>query len=203
MVPLLLVGGGGHCRSAIDVIESCGNFLINGIVDNNLSGSMLGYPVLGGDDSLEKIFSNIKHAFVTVGQVKSPEIRIRIYERLLAVGYSLPTIIANSASFSKHAIVEQGSILMHGTVVVSGTKVGANVIINNHALIDHDCTIGDHCHISTGVKINGNVLVGKNCFIGSGAIVREGVHIGPDSFVAMGSVVTKSLGPNTIFNGKN
>ena len=31
--------------------------------------------------------------------------------------------------------------------------------------------IGNHCHISTGVIINGSVEIGDNCFIGSGGVL--------------------------------
>ena len=31
--PIILIGGGGHCKSCIDVIESEGRFQIVGIVD--------------------------------------------------------------------------------------------------------------------------------------------------------------------------
>ena len=34
---IILLGGGGHCRSCIDVIEQAGDFNIAGIVDKNLS----------------------------------------------------------------------------------------------------------------------------------------------------------------------
>jgi len=33
MEDIILIGGGGHCRSVIDVIESENKFLIRGIVD--------------------------------------------------------------------------------------------------------------------------------------------------------------------------
>ena len=33
MKEIILIGGGGHCKSVIDVIELEGQFLIGGIVD--------------------------------------------------------------------------------------------------------------------------------------------------------------------------
>lgn len=43
MKPLLLVGGGGHCKSVIDVAESAG-FTIKGILDipENVGKDVLG-----------------------------------------------------------------------------------------------------------------------------------------------------------------
>ena len=48
MKPILLIGGGGHCRSCIDVIEAEGKYSIAGIV-NQPGGNtdpVLGYEVL-------------------------------------------------------------------------------------------------------------------------------------------------------------
>jgi hypothetical protein len=47
MKPILLVGGGGHCHSCIDVIEVEGAFSIQGIVEQSGESpvQVLGYPV--------------------------------------------------------------------------------------------------------------------------------------------------------------
>ena len=52
---IILVGGGGHCKSVIDVAESAG-YSIGGILDiPELVGStVLGYPVIGTDDNMWK-----------------------------------------------------------------------------------------------------------------------------------------------------
>jgi len=46
---ILLIGGGGHCKSCIDVIEQKGRFAIAGIVDKpaSVGGRILDYPVIG------------------------------------------------------------------------------------------------------------------------------------------------------------
>lgn len=197
--PLVLIGGGGHCRALIDVIESRNDFFIEGIIDDCLSGNIFGYPILGGDAILPEIFPKVQSAVIAVGQIKTPNPRVKLYKKLLDLGYQLPIIISAFARFSKYATIRSGSTVMHGAVVLAGVQVGSNVIINNQALIEHDCVIGDNCHISTGAILNGGVEVGKNCFIGSGTIVREGVCIGNGSVIAMGSIVTKSMPPNSFF----
>ena len=49
MKSLLLIGGGGHCRSCIDVIEAEGKYSIAGIVNQpgENTDPVLGYEVLG------------------------------------------------------------------------------------------------------------------------------------------------------------
>lgn len=60
---LILVGGGGHCLSCIDVIEAEGRFDIIGIVDKkeNIGKTVLGYPIIGTDDDLPKLREKTTH----------------------------------------------------------------------------------------------------------------------------------------------
>ena len=47
----------------------------------------------------------------------------------------------------------------------------------------------DHCHISNGALINGNVVLGTVCFIGSGSMIREGLVLPPDTVISAGKRV--------------
>lgn len=55
--PLILIGGGGHCRACIDVIQQEGKFIIKGILDAELQKgeTVAGYPVLGNDNVIEEL----------------------------------------------------------------------------------------------------------------------------------------------------
>ena len=81
---LLLIGGGGHCHSCIDVIEAESKFRIAGIVNHTecKSDSVLGYKVLGNDSNLSELLKKYQMALVTVGQIKNPNLRIKLYSTL-------------------------------------------------------------------------------------------------------------------------
>jgi hypothetical protein len=86
---LLLIGGGGHCRSCIDVIEAEGKYKIAGIV-NQSGGSreqILGYDVLGDDEDLPELYNKYPNALITVGQIKSAELRLKLFERVQRLGF--------------------------------------------------------------------------------------------------------------------
>ncbi len=61
MKEIILIGGGGHCKSVIDVIEQEGRFEIVGIVDKTelIGTNVLGYSVIGNDSDLENLAKNI------------------------------------------------------------------------------------------------------------------------------------------------
>jgi len=188
---ILLIGGGGHCKSIIDVIEAEGTYTIAGIIDQKecIGQKVLGYEIIGCDDDLEELFIHSKHAVITVGQIKSPDIRIKIFNTLKSIGYQLPAIISPFAYISKHSTIDEGTIIMHHALINVGVKIGRNCIINSKALIEHDATIEDHCHISTGAIVNGGTVVGQGTFFGSNAVSKEYAIVAEKSFIKAGSVV--------------
>ena len=188
---LILIGGGGHCRSCIDVIEQEGRFEIAGILDvpEKIGTQILRYPVIGTDDQLPELSLQYAYFFITVGQIGLPDTRLRIFKRIKELGLTIPVIISTLAYVSKHAKIGEGTIIMHHALVNANATVGANCIINSKCLIEHDARIGDHCHISTGAIINGEVAVGQNSFIGSGAVTKQGSIIPENSFVKASRLV--------------
>jgi sugar O-acyltransferase (sialic acid O-acetyltransferase NeuD family) len=162
---IILVGAGGHCRSCIDVIEREGRFDIAGVVDcpDFVGENVLGYPLLGRDEDLPALREKCQYALVTVGQIKTPEIRMRLFQQLQSLAFELPAIISPGAYVSRHARVGAGTIVMHDALINAGASVGENCIINSKALIEHDATVGSHCHISTGAIVNGAVPRSELC----------------------------------------
>jgi acetyltransferase-like isoleucine patch superfamily enzyme len=192
---IVLIGAGGHCRSCIDAIESEGRWRIAAIVGQaaQLGSSILGYPIDAVDADLSALRQRFAHALVTVGQIDSAALRMRLFQDALALGFNFPVVKASSAYVSAHASLGAGTLVAHGAIVNAGAKIGENCIVNSRALIEHDATIGSHCHISTGAVLNGNVHVGDGSFIGSAAVVRESVQLGQQCFVAMGMRVSDAV----------
>jgi sugar O-acyltransferase (sialic acid O-acetyltransferase NeuD family) len=185
---IILVGGGGHCHSVIDVIEQQGIYQIAGIVDvkENLGEYVLGYPIIACDEQLSKLFNTHKNALITVGHLKSNSLRLKLYEQLKNIGYILPIIISPLAYVSQHAKIGEGTVIMHHALVNANAKVGKNCIINTKALIEHDATIENHCHVATASVINGGVKVKENTFVGSNATSKQGATL--TGFIKAGSV---------------
>ena len=186
---IILIGGGGHCKSVIDVIEQENRFEIAGIIEKYVgeSEAVLGYPLIGTDDALEQLRKEYDYAFVTIGHIASNRVRVKLFEKLKALDFKIPVIISPLAYISKHAQVEEGTVVMHHALVNAGVRVGKNCIINSKALLEHDVAVADNSHISTGAILNGGVSVESNSFVGSGTVTKQGSNI--SGFIKMGSVV--------------
>lgn len=200
--PLILIGGGGHCKSVIEVAESAG-YEIKGILDmpDEVGKEVLpGHKVIGTDDEIPQYVEECDF-IITVGFIKNPVLRIKLYNKVKAAGGRLATIIASTAHVSKYAELGEGTVIMHHAFVNAGAKIGDNCIINTFVNIEHDAQIGDQCHISTGTMVNGECKIGESCFIGSQSVCANCIEIASDIIIGAGSVVRKSIRVKGIYAG--
>lgn len=200
--PLILIGGGGHCKSVIEVAESTG-YEIKGILDmpDEVGKEVLpGHKVIGTDDEIPQYVEECDF-IITVGFIKNPALRIKLYNKVKAPGGRLATIIASTAHVSKYAELGEGTVIMHQAFVNAGAKIGDNCIINTFVNIEHDAEVGNQCHISTGTMVNGECKIGENCFIGSQSVCANCIEIASDIIVGAGSVVRKSIRVKGIYAG--
>lgn len=189
---IILIGGGGHCRSCIDVIERGQEFTIAGIVEQpgkKNSESLLGYPIIGVDHELDALKKTYDYALVTLGQVGSSTVRQRLFNRLKQAGFILPAVISCLAYVSKHAQIGEGTIVMHQVMVNANARVGKNCILNTRCLVEHDVRIGDHTHVSTGAVLNGEVRIGSGSFVGSNGTIVQGVKLPDNWFLKAGRLI--------------
>lgn len=198
---LILLGGGGHCKSVIDVAESAG-YNILGVLDmpEEVGKSVLNYKVIGTDEDIP-LYVDKAEFVITVGFIKNPAIRIKLYNKVKEAGGTFATVIASTARVSKYASIGEGTVVMHHAMVNAGAKIGYNCIINTFANIEHDAVVGNQCHISTGAMINGDCKIGERCFIGSQSVLANGIGVGDDIIVGAGSVVRKNLREKGIYSG--
>jgi len=201
-IELILVGGGDHCKSVIDVIEHTNRYNIIGIIDleENIGKKILDYKIIGSDDDIPKLALRCPNFFITIGQVKSPNLRIQKFEQLKSIGVRIPTIISPLAYVSKYAKVEEGTLIFPFTMVDVDVNIGKNCIINHHTTIGHGANIEDHSHISANCVL-GKCTIGKGAFIGGNSWITNLVSIAPNTVVGSGSNVIKSINTAGIYVG--
>jgi sugar O-acyltransferase (sialic acid O-acetyltransferase NeuD family) len=198
---LVLIGAGGHAKACLDIIEDFSDFNILGFVDNKKQENCSSYKVLGDDAFLSELRADCDYAFITVGQIKSSEIRRRLYQELKTLKFSIPSFVSKASIFSNNASIGDGSIAMHGSIINSEASIGINCILNSKSLIEHEVSLGDFCHISTGAIVNGGCTIGNDTFIGSGSIIKEGIKIGDNCIIGANTFVNSDLENNTKFIG--
>ena len=200
---IYLLGGGGHCRSCIYILDRLNTYEIIGIIDLiDKKGQKVGpYEVIGDEDDLARIFKEGEQALLTVGQIKNTYVRRMLAAKLEMMGIHSEAIVADTAIASPDSVIGPGSIVMHRSIVNSGVTIGNHCIINTASIVEHDTVVGDFCHVSTMAILNGGVKLGNDVFVGSNSTVIHGVSITNNVVIAAGSTVTKDITRSGVYAG--
>jgi sugar O-acyltransferase (sialic acid O-acetyltransferase NeuD family) len=193
---ILLIGGGGHCKSVLDSLLKSNQYSDIGIIDikENVGKRILDVPIIGCDDDLEELYrKGYKFAFVTVGSIGDPSLRIKLFNLIAKIGFIIPNIIDLTAVVSEYINMETGIFIGKNSVVNVGTSIGKGAIINTMSTVEHDCLIEKFSHISSGAVLCGGVQVGENTHIGAKSVVRQQVKIGSNTIIGIGSVVLHNM----------
>lgn len=193
---IVLIGGGGHALSCLNVIRRGGRFHPVGILDRDIpiGESVDGVCVVGTDADRDKWVKCGAVFHVASGMLRgNNRRREHLFTLYQSEGGRFPVLVDPAASIAESAVLGEGTILMPGARINAGAETGLNVIVNTGAIIEHGARIGSHVHVATSAVVNGECRVGEGCFIGSGALLRNGIEVVQGTTVGMGAVVVKSI----------
>lgn len=195
--PFAIVGGGGHGREMLDIVEANGwldhfvgfadDVIVGGLAQERITDR--GQAVIGPIDWL------VEHDVDFIMGIGASEGRRTIDARLVdAPGRALPVRHPSSTVGSRNRIGD-GVILCARTVVTTNVTIGRHTHLNVGAAVQHDSVVGDFVTMSPGAMVNGSVVIGSDVFLGSGAIVTRGCTIGDGAVIGAGAVVLGDVGP--------
>ena len=191
---VLLLGGGGHCRSVLDALERMLPGVRIGVVDR--AGIVVGpeLPRVGNDDDLAELHAaGYTHAIVTVGSVGDTSLRRTLAQRIQEHHFLPLTVIDPSAVISPRAIIGHGVFIGKGTLVNAGAVIGDYAILNTGCIVEHDVHVGAFSHIAPGAVVCGGVSIASDVHIGARSVVIQQIEIGEDALVGAGSVVLRHI----------
>lgn len=194
-LPVVVLCAGGHAKVIIDALALMGTKILGIVdIDPQLTGkSVLGFPVLGGEEVLQGYGPEGILLANGLGGARSMVPRKGLFDRFREAGYRFITVVHPSAAIAREVALSEGVQVMAGAVIQTGTTIGDDTIINTRASVDHDCTVGRHVHIAPGVTVCGGVEIGDGAYIGSGSTITPGVTIGRGVLVRTGSSVTEDV----------
>lgn len=199
---LLIFGAGGHAKSIMDMVMQLDNYVIAGILDDDvlLSGKeVLGIPVLGTRALLPALIEQgVTQAANGVGGILDINIRIKVFESLEQAGFSFPSIVHPRATVETSAEIDQGVQVFANAYIGSETHLHPRCMINTNAVVSHDCVIGMYTHIAPGALLAGQVYVGARTLIGMGVTTAIGVRIGDNVRIGNGAIILADVPDKTI-----
>lgn len=195
LVPLVVVGAGGHGREAVDIVDAVNavspTYRLLGFLDDGREAGSRAEPteheVLGGVDALTALDA----AYVLA--VGLPGVRRSVARQLDGRGRGPVSLIHPTATVGSHVRTGPGLLMAAGSRITHAVTVGEHVHLNVNASVSHDCTLGSFVTITPGAHLSGNVDVGDGVWFGIGAVARQGVRIEDDVTVGAGAVVIDDL----------
>lgn len=206
LLPVIVVGAGGHGLVVADALLAAGRRLI-GFTDADAArhGTRIaGVPVLGDDDVLRAHARDsvlLANGVGGVGRRGSEPLRRRLQERLAGEGWRFTDVRHPAAIVSPLALIEPGAQLLAASVVQPGARVGTGAIVNTGAIVEHDTSVGAWTHVAPRALLCGDVYVGEMSHIGAGAVVRQGLRIGAHTTIGAGAVVVRDFAGDGVLVG--
>jgi sugar O-acyltransferase (sialic acid O-acetyltransferase NeuD family) len=204
--PLLVIGGGGFAREALELIRAVNGvtptWSVIGVLDDDpsLHGQHIhGVQVIGSCDAVHDHPDAMVAA--CVASPGNPLGRLALMERLGLDPERYATLIHPAAVVPPSATLGAGSVIHAGTVLTADVTLGMHVAVMPAVVLTHDDRVGDGVTFGAGARVAGGVTIEAGAYIGSGALLREHVVVGSGAVVGMGAVVTQSIPPGEIWAG--
>lgn len=200
---IYVLGIGHNSIAMIDLAEDCG-YEIAGLYhyNNDRTGEVYFDFTISGctEELLNKDSLSGMNFMLTMGE---NSIRTELYNRIIAKGGCVPTLIHPTATVSKRSQIGNGVIVMPQSIVQADVKIGDNSIITLNTTISHSSSIGKNCFISGHNLIGAYVNIEDNCWIGQSCLVVSGTvtTIGHNSVLGAGSVLRNDMRPGCLYLG--
>ena len=184
MVSRLLVYGSEEFGHVVkNLVLDCG-YEFAGFIDDYATGE----SILGSYDYVIKTFSPDVFGIVIAIGYKNLMARWQVYQKVLADGYSTPSLIHPRAYLSRSSVVGQGAIVMVGAIIDAFAEVQELTVLWPGAVVNHDSVIGANTFLSPNSTVCGFSRVGQSCFVGAGAVIVDHRSVSDNAYIKAGSL---------------
>jgi len=200
-IPIIVYGAGGHGKTLVDLLRILPDYDLLGFVDDTCppGAQVMGLPVLGGSEALPWLRARgVTRAVNGVGGIGHVELRLMIFDRLTAAGFTCPALVHPRAVVDFSARLDEGVQLLALSYVGAESYVGFGSVLNAGAIVTHDCRLGRVVNLSPGAALAGGVTLADYAQVGMNATINMNITIGTRSRVGNGATIKADVPPETI-----
>jgi sugar O-acyltransferase (sialic acid O-acetyltransferase NeuD family) len=202
---LLIVGGGLGAVQLLDSLSRIEHQQATAIVDDNrdlLDRKILGVPIIGTQDDVERLFSQGFFDAAVVSVSTSIGFRERMHEKLSRLSIPFANIIDPSARIQQNAVLGLGNVILAYCQIGSCATLGNGNFLSPFVDIEHHCKVGDFCTFGPGVMMSSLVTIESRVKFGTGIFIEPKLSIGTDSIIGSGAILTRNIPSDTIVKTK-
>lgn len=191
---VVLYGAGGHSRSVIGTLLAAQEWTLCGLINTHPTecpDSVLGYPILGGDDKLEELLQQgYKRIHVSIGDNRE---RQQASAKLSALGFELVSVRSPTAEVLPQSTYGAGTFLHSLSLIGGDCQVGRGCIIQPQSNLGHESRLGDYAQLAPGVHTGGKCDIAEGVFIGLGAAILPRIRVGRYAVIGANAVVREDV----------
>lgn len=164
MSNLLILGAGGMGHMIYEMVGEFGgydkvSFLDDAKKESAVVGKLVDYQDFRGEYDC---------AIAAFGDNK---LRVSWIEKLIACGYTVPSVIHPSAVVSPSVEIGVGCFVLPRAVINTRAKLEMGCLVNSGAVVDHDAVLEKGCHISLGSVIRAYCQIAACRKVADGKVV--------------------------------
>jgi acetyltransferase EpsM len=200
MKKIIIIGGIGNGTVVLSTIEDINKankeWDVLGFLNDNESGEINGYPVLGKINAQTvKPFLSDSDTYFYYSLI-STKLNHKFIHRLHELNIPLDrfaTIIHPTAVVSKFAEIGHGVSIQPFVSVGPNVKIGNHIQIYAQSLIGHNSCLHDYSYVANNACIGAGVILHEGAYLGTNCTTLEGVVLGQWSLAGVGSVVIRDI----------
>lgn len=177
---LLIYGSTEFAATASDLARHCGYQSV-GMIDDYDHGP----GILGSFDDVALSHAPSAYSVAIAIGYKHLAARWAVWQRVLAAGYSTPSLVHPRAYVADTARIGRGVMIMAGAIVDTRSEIGDLAVLWPGACINHDAQIGNNVFVSPNATLCGFASVGDHSFVGAGSAVADHCRVPEGSFIKM------------------
>lgn len=164
-------------------------------------GELEGKPVIALDELPGRFPPQTYDAFVAIGDGQLNRLRRRLFDQAKTAGYRLASYVSSAAFVWRNVEIGENCFVLENNVLQPFTKLGDNVTLWSGNHIGHRSVIEDDVFMASHVVVSGFCRIGARSFLGVNAALAPHVSVAEDNFIGMSAVVTRSTGPDGVYQG--
>ncbi len=202
MKKLVIVGAGAFGEVALEYFTDDSDYTVVAfaVEREHIDDQMFcGLPVCALEDLPSEYPASDHHFFVAITYNELNRLRRRLYDQMVAQGYTPASYISSKAFVASSADIGTHCFVMEANVVQPRVRIGENVVLWSGNHIGHHSTIEEDCFVSSHVVVSGFCHVGRRSFLGVNATISNNISIGEDCWIGPTCNITSDTQPAQIF----
>lgn len=192
---LVLLGFGGHARSAADVALAAGFERLLFVDENAKPGESF------GDFAVQVRMPQAAGEWVYLPCAGDNRRRFLQIQKAASEHLVLARVISPRATIGHGATIEPGCLVGHHAHVGPLTFLGSGCVINTGAVVEHDCIVGACSHVSVNACVAGRSRLGERVFAGAGSVIIDRISVTSEVTIGAGGVVIQDIDTPGVYVG--